>query len=116
MVATLIEQNKELLNKNMELTDKNTKLADKILEALQPQNVSTFNLNFYVNNIDTEQLNTGGFINSIKHELENLECLDKPIDDHVSNIITKQLEYLDTYSNVKREPSYMKSDNSWIKK
>ena len=131
IVMKLIEQNKELLKNNIELTDKNKTLTDKLIEPIQSPNNSTFNLNFYINNIGTEQVNTDELINSVKSEIKQLEGLDKPKD--VSNIITKQLEGLDKpkevpntitkqleyleipNADIKRIPSYTKSDSSWIK-
>ena len=130
IVMKLIEQNKELLKNNIELTDKNKSLTDKLIEPIQSPNNSTFNLNFYINNIGTEQVNTDELINSVKSEIKQFEGLDKPKD--VSNIIKKEVEYLEKpnayikrkpkfeyleipNADITRKPSYAKSDSSWIK-
>ena len=114
IVINLIQQNNNLINKNIELTDKNKLLTDKILEPLQSQNVSSFNLNFYLNSVETDKVNTDEFITSVKSDIKEIEGLDKSID--VSNVITKKLGYLEIpSSDVKKITSYTKSDKSWIK-
>ena len=120
MVMDVVKQNQELTNKIVDIC-KNTNLTN-ISNSNINSNNKTFNLNVFLNEQCKDAMNIMDFVDSLKLQLADLECVGKlGYVEGISNIIVKNLKALDVHkrpvhcSDSKREVMYIKDENKWEK-
>ena len=111
----LVEQNKVMM-----------KFCDNTSQACITNNINsnnkTFNLNVFLNEHCKDAMNIMDFVDSLKLQLSDLECVGKlGFVEGISNIIVKNLKAMDVHkrpvhcSDSKREVMYVKDENKWEK-
>jgi hypothetical protein len=135
IIVSLIKQNQDFKNLIMEQNKQNFELQKQLIDISKDhsQNITnnnftnnshnkTFNLQFFLNETCKDAMNMSDFIDSLKLQLSDLECVGKlGFVDGISNIIIKNLQALDIdkrpvhCSDSKRETMYIKDQDKWEK-
>ena len=135
LVLEVVKQNQELINQNNEAHKQNKELTNKIVELSKNgignttitnsnnnSNNKTFNLNVFLNEHCKNAMNIMDFIDSLKLQVSDLECVGKlGFVEGISSIIVKNLKALDVTqrpvhcSDSKREVMYIKDEDKWEK-
>jgi len=127
LVMDVVKQNQELTQQNNELTNKIVDICKNtnhtnILHSNINSNNKTFNLNVFLNEHCKDAMNITDFVDSVKLQLSDLECLGKlGYVEGIANIIVKNLKALDVHkrpvhcSDSKREIMYIKDEDKWEK-
>ena len=120
MVMDVVKQNQELTSKIVDIC-KNTNSTNISNSSINSHN-KTFNLNVFLNEQCKDAMNIMDFVDSLKLQLSDLECVGKlGYVEGISNIIVKNLKALDVHkrpvhcSDSKREVMYIKDEDKWEK-
>jgi hypothetical protein len=142
LILFLVKENSELKNMMIEQQNKMFEQQNKMVEQ---QNIvleiakngihnvtnntthtnshnKAFNLNFFLNETCKDAMNITDFVDSIKLQLSDLECVGElGYVEGISNIIVKNLKQLDVTqrpvhcTDKKRETMYIKDEDKWEK-
>jgi hypothetical protein len=126
LVLDVVKQNKELTQQNSDLTNKIVDICKightNICNNNVNSNNKTFNLNVFLNETCKDAMNITDFVDSLKLQLSDLECVGRlGYVEGISNIIVKNLKAMDVHkrpvhcSDSKREVMYIKDENKWEK-
>jgi len=128
LVLDVVKQNKELTQQNSELTNKIVDICKtgQTNNSISNSNINshnkTFNLNVFLNETCKDAMNITDFVDSLKLQLSDLECVGRlGYVEGISNIIVKKLKQLDIHkrpvhcSDSKREVMYIKDEDKWEK-
>jgi hypothetical protein len=135
LVLEVVKQNQELINQNNESQKQNQELQKQVIELCKNgtsnttitnsnnnSNNKTFNLNVFLNEQCKDAMNIMDFVDSLKLQLSDLECVGRlGFVEGISNIIVKNLKALDVHkrpvhcSDSKREVMYIKDEDKWEK-
>ena len=126
LVLDVVKQNKELTQQNNDLTNKIVDICKigqtNICNNNVNSNNKTFNLNVFLNETCKDAMNITDFVDSLKLQLSDLECVGRlGYVEGISNIIVKNLKAMDVHkrpvhcSDSKREVMYIKDENKWEK-
>jgi hypothetical protein len=123
LIQYLINENKEFKNLILELAKKDSLTNNNINNITHTNSHNkTFNLQLFLNETCKDAMNMSDFIDSVKLQLSDLECVGKlGFVDGISNIIIQKLEALDIQkrpvhcSDSKRETMYIKDHDKWEK-
>ena len=123
LIQYLINENKEFKNLILELAKKDSLTNNNINNITHTNSHNkTFNLQVFLNETCKDAMNMSDFIDSVKLQLSDLECVGKlGFVDGISNIIIQKLEALDIQkrpvhcSDSKRETMYIKDHDKWEK-
>ena len=117
---TLLQQNNQLQTQIIELCkDKSVTNINNTNAHINSHN-KTFNLNVFLNETCKDAMNIMEFVDSLKLQLSDLECIGRlGYVEGISNIIVKNLKQLDIHkrpvhcSDSKREVMYIKDEDKW---
>ena len=119
LIMLLIKENNEFKNIMMKVLENGT--HNTTTTHTNSHNKS-FNLQFFLNETCKDAMNIMDFVDSVKLQLSDLECVGKlGYVDGISNIIVKNLKALDVHkrpvhcTDSKREILYIKDDDKWEK-
>jgi hypothetical protein len=124
LILMLIKQNSELMK---ETSDFKSMMMEVIKNGTHNttntnSHNKAFNLNFFLNETCKDAMNITDFVDSIKLQLSDLECVGElGYVEGISNIIIKNLKGLDVTqrpvhcTDKKRETMYIKDENKWEK-
>ncbi len=135
LILLLVKENSELKNMMIEQQNKMVEQQNIVLEIAKNgiHNVTNntthtnshnkaFNLNFFLNETCKDAMNITDFVDSIKLQLSDLECVGElGYVEGISNIIVKNLKQLDVTqrpvhcTDKKRETMYIKDEDKWEK-
>jgi len=135
LVLEVVKQNQELITQNNETQKYNQELQKHVIELCKNSTGNTiitnsnnnshnktFNLNVFLNETCKDAMNITDFVDSLKLQLSDLECVGKlGFVEGISNIIVKNLKALDVHkrpvhcSDSKREVMYIKDEDKWEK-
>ena len=122
LILTLLHQNNQLQTQIIELCkDKTVTNINNIGTQINSHN-KTFNLNVFLNETCKDAMNIMEFVDSLKLQLSDLECVGKMgYVEGISNIILKNLKQMEVHkrpvhcSDSKREVMYIKDEDKWEK-
>jgi hypothetical protein len=124
LILMLIKQNSELMK---ETSDFKSMMMEVIKNGTHNttntnSHNKAFNLNFFLNETCKDAMNITDFVDSIKLQLSDLECVGElGYVEGISNIIIKNLKGLDVTqrpvhcTDKKRETMYIKDEDKWEK-
>ena len=130
LIMMVVKQNTELIKDNNELRNMMMKVLENGTNNITTNNTTThtnshnkaFNLNFFLNETCKDAMNITDFVDSIKLQLSDLECVGElGYIEGISNIIVKNLKELDVTqrpvhcTDKKRETMYIKDEDKWEK-
>jgi len=122
LIMLLIKENSELKNMVLDVCQKIQPLNNTINSYNVNSNNKTFNLNVFLNETCKDAMNITDFVESLKLQLCDLECVGKlGFVNGISNIIVKKLNSLDETkrpihcTDAKREVLYVKDEDKWEK-
>ncbi len=124
LIVMLINENKELKTMMLEQQNMMMKVIENGTNNTTHTNShnKTFNLQFFLNETCKDAMNIMDFVDSIKLQLSDLECVGElGYVEGISNIIVKNLKQLDVTqrpvhcTDKKRETMYIKDDDKWEK-
>jgi hypothetical protein len=128
LIMMLINENKELKTIMLEQQNMMMKVLENGTHNITNNTTNTnshnkaFNLNFFLNETCKDAMNITDFVDSIKLQLSDLECVGElGYVEGISNIIIKNLKGLDVTqrpvhcTDKKRETMYIKDENKWEK-
>ena len=126
LVLEVVKSNNELQKQNNELHKNVMDIYKHGTSNTNIQNINsnnkTFNLNVFLNETCKDAMNITDFVDSLKLQLSDLECVGKlGFVEGISNIIVKNLKALDVHkrpvhcSDSKREVMYIKDEDKWEK-
>jgi len=127
LIMLLIKENSQLKNMVLDVCHKINPLNNTInSNTINSNNVNshnkTFNLNVFLNETCKDAMNITDFVDSLKLQLTDLECVGKlGFVNGISNIIVKNLNSLDETkrpihcTDAKREVLYIKDEDKWEK-
>ena len=126
LVLEVVKTNNELQKQNNELQKNVIEIYKNDVSKTNIQNINsnnkTFNLNVFLNEHCKDAMNITDFVDSLKIQLSDLECVGKlGFVEGISNIIVKNLKALELHkrpvhcSDSKREVMYIKDENKWEK-
>jgi hypothetical protein len=122
IIMLLIKENSELKNMVLDVCQKIQPLNNTINSHNVNSHNKTFNLNVFLNETCKDAMNITDFVESLKLQLCDLECVGKlGFVNGISNIIVKNLNSLDETkrpihcTDAKREVLYVKDEDKWEK-
>jgi hypothetical protein len=131
LILYLIKQNSELIKEQSNIKQLMVEQQNIVLEIAKNGTHNTtntnshnkaFNLNFFLNETCKDAMNITDFVDSIKLQLSDLECVGElGYVEGISNIIIKNLKGLDVTqrpvhcTDKKRETMYIKDEDKWEK-
>jgi len=120
LIMTLLQQNNQLQTQIIELCKEKSVTNINNTNAHINSHNKTFNLNVFLNETCKDAMNIMEFVDSLKLQLSDLECIGRlGYVEGISNIIVKNLKQLDIHkrpvhcSDSKREVMYIKDEDKW---
>jgi hypothetical protein len=122
LILTLLHQNNQLQTQIIDLCRDRTITNINNMGAQINSHNKTFNLNVFLNETCKDAMNIMDFVDSLKLQLCDLECVGKlGYVEGISNIILKNLKQMEVHkrpvhcSDSKREVMYIKDEDKWEK-
>ena len=122
IIMLLMKENSDLKNMVLDVCQKIQPLHNTITTHNVNSHNKTFNLNVFLNETCKDAMNITDFVDSLKLQLCDLECVGKlGFINGLSNIIVKNLNSLDETkrpihcTDAKREVLYVKDEDKWEK-